>query len=165
MSTYERKQKCANCGTPNFRHMFCPKCDKIIYVSFRFDDYILNPMHRLQFLEALTTHNVHDLASMTAEATRRENNAGMHSLAKRIKLTLGNVPPDLAGEIFRRALNRSIGRAKQEIENQNKAQEATRAIYAAMAGVNTDSTRRHEPTSAEEAYDGFTPADTEPMLF
>lgn len=145
--------------------MFCPKCDKIIYVSFRFDDYILNPTHRLQFLEALKTHNVHDLASLTAEATRRDNNTGMHSLGKRIKLTLGNVPPDLAGEIFRRALNRSIGRAKQEVENADRAQEAVRAVYAAMAGVDTTSTPRHEPTGKEKAYQEFTPADSEPSLF
>jgi hypothetical protein len=135
MTTYELKKKCANCGIPNLRHMFCAKCDKIIYVSYRFDGYIVNPEHRLAFLEALAKHNICDVTSLIEEAKRRDNNAGMHSLAKRIRITLGSVPPDLSVEIFRRALNKSIARARQEAEGAMKAEEAARAVYEAMNGA------------------------------
>jgi uncharacterized Zn finger protein (UPF0148 family) len=164
-TTYELKQKCQNCGVPNFRHMFCPKCDKIIYVSYRFDAYISNPSHRLVFLKGIKANHVNDVNSLDAEAVRRDNNAGMKSLSNRIRQTLGIVPPDLAGEIFRRALNRSITRAEQEEECAGRAEEAMKAVYAAMAGVDTSSTPRHEPTGKEMAYEGFTPADSEPTLF
>lgn len=160
---YELKRKCSNCGIPNFRGMFCSKCDKIIYVSFQFDEYIGNPEHRLNFLESIAKHNVSDLPALRAEATRREKPM-MHSLANRIANMIGNVPFDLSGEIFRRALQKSTTRAKQEAEAVDEKREATNAIYRAMAGVDTTSNRDRAPTAKEKAYEGFTPADTEQSL-
>lgn len=156
-TTYQRRQKCQNCGIPNFKHMFCPKCDKIIFVSYRFDGYIKDPTFRLQFLQGLKANEATTLAKLEAEAKKRDNNAAMYALAKRIRASLGSHPFAEWDEIFRRALDKAIHEAHHEVENINKKQEAVKAVYDAMAGVNFDSTPDNEPSPEDAAYDGFTP--------
>jgi hypothetical protein len=151
---YEIRRTCQNCGVPNLRHMFCPKCDKIIYVSYRFDCYIKHPAHRLTFLDGLQARSVTTLQALTAEATRCESTP-MHGLAKRIALTIGDVHPEIAAEIFRRGLARAAHNAKHESEAQELAQTRSSAAFRAMAEATVETSRTPKPTAAEKAYADF----------
>jgi len=160
---YEMRRTCQNCGVPNFRGIFCAKCDKIIYVSFRFDSYIADPEQRLSFLQGLQRHNVGRLEDLRAEAQNRNNNAAMHALATRIAGTIGNVPLELQYEIFRRGLAAAVRNADYMAKGVKQRQERSNAAFAAMAQAVPE--KRVKPTEAEKAYADFDAAEGEGETF
>lgn len=164
---YELKRKCQNCGVPTPRHMFCPKCDKILVVSYQFEDYLQCPHQRQTFLAGLQRNGVTSVPTLRNEAMNRGPSVGtpntaMLSLATRVERAIGNFPPELAGEIFRRALSRAEARAGSESvaakTKQEKSNAAFAAVYEAMEATDTERTKK--PTQAERAYAGFDPANS-----
>jgi hypothetical protein len=165
--TNEIQRKCSNCGIPNSRGLFCPKCNCITFVGYQFDGYISEAAHRVGFLKSIEASGVFDLATLRTEASNRQKPL-MHALATRIDNLTRAFPPDIAAEIFRRALIRSKLKAESMAKNLQAAiddrNEAYRAVAAAMAGVTTEP-KPKPPTAAERAYAGFDATDGEGESF
>jgi hypothetical protein len=164
MNYTEIKPKCSNCGTPNNRGMFCPKCDSIIFVCLQFDEYIDESENRLGFLQSIEAAGVGNIPSLRAESVKRQKPL-MQSLANRIDSLTRAFPSDIAAEIFRRALARSKSKAENMVRNTQIATDARnesyRAVAVAMSGVTEKKPK--EPTPAQKVYDGFDHAGNEPM--
>jgi len=157
-------RKCLNCGIPNNRGLYCPKCDCIIYVGFQFDDYVGEAQIRMLFLQSIEQAGVCSVATLRAEAVKRQKPM-MQSLANRIDTLIRPFPHDIGAEIFRRALTRAKLKAESMAKNTqattDERNEAYRAVAMAAAAVTEPGAKK--PTAAEIAYDGFDHAGAEEM--
>jgi len=139
----ETKRKCYNCGVPHHRGIYCPKCDKICFVSIIFDEYIANPEHRLGFLESLQAHKITDITDLRLEAKRRDKPL-MKMLADSIDNLTRSMTRDTGKEIFRRALDRSLARSKQEAKCATNKREAWNAVYGIIADAVPQNTENEQ---------------------
>jgi hypothetical protein len=142
--------------------LYCPKCDTIIFVSLQFDEYVDDAQIRFDFLDSIERAGVCNVPTLRAESAKRARPL-MQSLANRIDNLTRVFPPDIASEVFRRALTKSKAKAESMARNTKQGADERNEAYRAIARATAAVTENRDAlaTASESAYDGFDHAGNE----